>query len=249
MTRSDGHGRTMPIAGHLVELRGRLIKVVAAVLAGTALGLLFARPFLELLIAPMGDARPQSLRPTENIIVYFKVALILGLVLAMPVILYQILAFVVPGLTSKERRALKIVVPAATGLFALGVAFSAFIMLPFSVAYLSSFLSDLIEPQYSIDYYISFVFNFVLWIGLSFELPLVVAFLAYVGVVTPQGLAKRRRYAIVVIAGLAALITPTPDPFNMLVVMIPLYFLYEFGVLLARLTYRPRSMYSAPSVN
>ncbi len=240
MTQPDGHGRVMPVTGHLIELRGRLIKVVAAILAGTVLGLVFARPFLELLIAPMGDARPQSLRPTENIIVYFKVALILGLVLAMPVILYQILAFIVPGLTSSERRVMRIVIPAATGLFALGVAFSAFIMLPFSVAYLSAFLSDLIEPQYSIDYYISFVFNFVLWIGLSFELPLVVAFLSYVGVVSPQGLARRRRYAIVVIAGLAALITPTPDPFNMLVVMVPLYLLYEFGVVLARLTYRPR---------
>ena len=239
----------MPITGHLVELRNRLIKVVAAVLAGSVLGMVFARQFLELLIAPMGDARPQSLRPTENVIVYFKVALILGLVLAMPVILYQLLAFIVPGLTGRERRALRIVVPAATGLFALGVAFSALIMLPFSVAYLSAFLSDLIEPQYSIDYYISFVFNFLLWVGLSFETPLVIAFLAYVGVVTPQGLAKRRRYAIVVIAALAALITPTPDPFNMLIVMVPLYLLYEFGIVLARLTYRPRTTYAASSTN
>ncbi len=249
MTQHDGHGRIMPISGHLIELRSRLIKVVAAVVGGTVLGLVFARPFLELLIAPMGDARPQSLRPTENIIVFFKVALILGLVLAMPVILYQILAFVIPGLTPKEKRMLAIVIPAATGLFALGVAFSSFVMLPFSVAYLSSFLSDLIEPQYSIDYYISFVFNFILWIGLSFEMPLIVAFLAYVGVVSPQALAKRRRYAVVVIAALAALITPTPDPFNMLVVMVPLYLLYEFGVVLARLSYRPRSLYSAPTAN
>ncbi len=247
MTQGDSRGRVMPITGHLIELRGRLIKVVAAVIAGTLLGLVFARPFLELLIAPMGDARPQSLRPTENIIVFFKVALILGLVLAMPVILYQIFAFIIPGLTHKEKRALAVVVPAATGLFALGVAFSAFIMLPFSVAYLSSFLSDLIEPQYSIDYYISFVFNFVLWIGLSFEMPLVVAFLAYVGVLSPQMLTKQRRYAIVVIALLAALITPTPDPFNMLVVMLPLLLLYEFGIILARFTYRPRLLHSAPS--
>ena len=147
----------MPIMGHLRELRDRLIKVVASLLVGTVLGTVFARRFLEILISPMGAARPQSLRPAENIIVYFKVALILGLVIAMPVIIYQIVAFIVPGLTRGEKRALAIVIPGATLLFAIGVAFSALVMLPFSLDYLSHFLSDLIQPQYSIDYYISFV--------------------------------------------------------------------------------------------
>ena len=243
MTMPNDREAVMSFTGHLMDLRARLIKAVASVLVGTVLGTIFARSFLALLILPMGEARPQSLRPAENIIVYFKVALILGLVLAMPVILYQIIAFIVPGLTRGERRALYFVIPAATLLFAIGVAFSSLVMLPFSLNYLSSFLSDLIEPQYSIDYYISFVFNFVVWIGLSFETPLLIAFMARLGVVSPTQLGGGRRYAIVILALVAAIITPTPDPFNMTLVMVPLYILYEFGIILARWFYRPRSTY------
>jgi len=152
-------------------------------------------------------------------------------------------AFVVPGLTPKERRYLYTIVPAAALLFALGVAFSSLVMLPFTLSYLQSFLSDLIEPNYSIDFYISFVTNFVLYVGLSFETPLVIAGLARLGVVSPAGLRKGRRYAIVIVAIVAAVITPTPDPFNMTLVMLPLLLLYEVGILLARFTYRPRPSY------
>ena len=233
----------MPIVGHLRELRDRLIKIVISLVVGTALGTAFARRFLEILISPMGVARPQALRPAENIIVYFKVALVLGLVFAMPVIVYQMVAFVVPGLTPGEKRALTIVIPGATLLFAIGVAFSAFVMLPFSLDYLGRFLSDLIQPQYSIDYYISFVANFIVWIGLSFETPLIIAFFARLGVVSPTQLRRGRRYAIVILAVVAAVITPTPDPFNMTLVMLPLYALYEFGIILARFFYRPRTAY------
>ncbi len=139
MTMPNDRESVMSIAGHLMDLRDRLIKIVTSLVVGTALGTTFARRFLALLISPMGVARPQALRPAENIIVYFKVALVLGLVFAMPVIVYQIVAFVVPGLTPGEKRALTIVIPGATLLFAIGVAFSALVMLPFSLNYLSSF--------------------------------------------------------------------------------------------------------------
>jgi len=241
MTLPNNRESVMPIMGHLRELRGRLIKMILSLMGGTVLGTVFARRFLESLILPMGNARPQSLRPAENIIVYFKVALILGLVLAMPVIIYQIVAFIVPGLTAGEKRALYFVIPGATLLFAIGVAFSSLVMLPFSLDYLGHFLSDLIQPQYSIDYYISFVANFIVWIGLSFETPLIIAFFARLGVVSPAQLRRGRRYAIVILAIVAAVITPTPDPFNMTLVMLPLYALYEFGIILARLFYRPRT--------
>ncbi len=240
MKQPPNREAVMPILDHLRELRQRLIKVVAGLLVGMVFGTFFARRFLEILISPMGDARPQSLRPAENIIVYFKVALILAVVAAMPVIIYQFLAFVIPGLEKREMRALYFVIPAATLLFAVGVAFSALVMLPFSISYLSNFLSDLIEPQYSIDYYISFVTSFVFWIGLAFETPLIIAFLARMGVISPEQLRRGRRYAIVILAIVAAVITPTPDPFNMMLVMLPLYVLYEFGIVLARIFYRPR---------
>ena len=233
--------RRMSVWEHLAELRMRLIRAGLALIAGIFVGLFLTRPFLELLISPLGENRPQSLRPAENILVYFKVDLILALVLAMPVIVYQIFAFIMPGLTPKERRYVIAVAAAAALLFGLGVAFASLVMLPFTLRYLQSFLSDLITPSYSIEFYISFVTNFVFYVGLSFETPLVIAALARLGIVNPDQLRRGRRYAIVLIAVVAAVITPTPDPFNMTIVMVPLILLYELGILLARLVYRPRT--------
>ncbi len=235
----------MTLLEHLVELRARLVRASIALVVGILVAIPLTRPFLEILISPLGTNRPQSLRPAENIMVYFKVDLILGLLLAMPVIIYEIFAFVMPGLTPKERRTVLVVSGAATLLFGAGVAFSSLVMLPFTLSYLQSFLSDLIQPNYSIDFYISFVTQFVLYVGLSFETPLIIAALARLGIVSPTQLAKGRRYAIVLIAVVAAVITPTPDPFNMTLVMIPLILLYELGIILARFTYRPRPSFSA----
>ncbi len=243
MTAEPVNEQRMTLLEHLIELRMRLIRAGLALIAGILFGIVLTRPFLELLISPLGDNRPQSLRPAENILVYFKVDLILGLVLAMPVIVYQIFAFIMPGLTPKERRYVIGVSLAAAVLFGLGVAFASLVMLPFTLRYLQSFLSDLIVPSYSIEYYISFVTHFVFYVGLSFELPLVIAALARLGIISPKQLRKGRRYAIVIIALLAAIITPTPDPFNMLIVMAPLIVLYEVGIILAHFAYRPRPTY------
>ncbi|MFQ6014942.1 MAG: twin-arginine translocase subunit TatC [Anaerolineae bacterium] len=233
-------GKKLTIIEHLEELRERLIKSVIAVAVTTLISLIFTSRFLELLIAPMGERKPVALRPTETIVIYFKVALIIGLVMAMPVILYQLIRFLVPGLTRRERTYLYILVPSGTLLFAVGVAFASFIMLPFSIKYLQGFLGDIVSPTYSIDYYISFVTTLVFWVGVIFETPLIVAFLARIGVVSPRLLTSNRKYAILITAIIAAVITPTPDPFNMLLVMAPLLILYEVGVLLARITYKPR---------
>ncbi len=239
----------MPLREHLLELRRRLVWSVGGLVVTTLISLAFTRRFLEILISPMGNARPQSLRPAENILVYFKVAIILGVLLDMPILLYHLFAFIVPGLTKKEKRLLAFVIPAATLLFGLGVAFASLVMLPFSLSYLQQFLSDLIQPNYSIDYYISFVSNFVLWVGLSFESPLIIAFIARVGLVSPKQLLSGWRYAIVIIAIIAAVITPTPDPFNMTLVMAPLVLLYGLGILLAHFSYRPRPTFGDEDEN
>lgn len=231
----------MSIIEHLSELRDRLIKSVLALLVGTVLSLAFTPRFLEFLIAPMGGRRPISLKPTESIIIYFKVALICGAVLAMPVIVYQVIMFLLPGLTKTERKYLRVIVPGATILFAMGVAFASFVMLPFTIKYLQNFLADIIQPTYSIDYYISFVTTMMFWVGVIFETPLIIAFLARVGIVSPQMLTSNRKYAIVLIAVLAAVITPTPDPVNMALVMAPLLVLFEVGIILAKILYRPRT--------
>lgn len=230
-----------PIIEHIRELRDRLIWAAAALLVGILIGMIFAKGFLEVLIAPLqGTSQLQLLRPTENIIIYFKAALILGAILAAPVIVYELVAFIVPGLTKSEKRMLYYTMPLALILFATGVAFCAFVVLPFTLRYLQTFLTDLFKAEYSVGYYMSFVANFVLWVGVAFETPLVIALLARLGVVTPQQLVATWRYAIIIIAVAAAIITPTPDPFTMGVVMLPLLALYVLGLVMARFTYRPR---------
>jgi sec-independent protein translocase protein TatC len=230
----------MTVLEHLVELRHRLIKAVLALIITTFFSLLFTRRFLTLLTVPMGDSLPQAISPTETVVIYFKVALISGLVLAMPVIVYQLISFIVPGLYLHERRYLYIIVPAASLLFASGVAFAYYVMLPAAIPFLLGFMGDIVRQQWTIEKYMSLVTGLLFWAGVIFETPLVVAFLAYLGIVSPGMLWKNFRYAIVVIAIIAAVATPTPDPINMSLLMLPLILLYLLGIVLALFVYRRR---------
>lgn len=225
----------LTIIEHLEELRDRLIKAAIALTVTTLLSFAFAKRFLEILIAPMGETPPVSASPTTTIVVFTKVALISGVALAMPVLVYELISFISPGLTRQERRYLYLVLPGATLSFVVGAAFAYFVMLPTAIPFLKGFLSDIIEPNWFIDRYISFITSLLLWVGLSFETPLVIFFLSKLGIVTPATLSRYRKYAILVVAIIAAVITPTPDPFNMILVMVPLILLYEIGILLAKL--------------
>lgn len=227
--------RQLTIIEHLGELRDRLIKSVIALTVTTLLSFVFTRQLLQLLIAPMGETPPVSSSPTTTIVVFTKVALISGVALAMPVLVYQLISFIAPGLTRQEKRYLYLVLPGATISFVAGAAFAYFIMLPTAIPFLKGFLGDIIEPNWFVDKYISFITSLLFWVGLSFETPLLMFFLAKLGIVTPAALSRYRRYAILVIAVISAVITPTPDPFNMILVMGPLILLYEIGILLARL--------------
>jgi sec-independent protein translocase protein TatC len=229
----------MTLLEHLVELRGRLVKASIAILITTAISFIFADQLVDILTIPIGGREAlESIDVTENIGVFMRVSLISGLVLAMPVIVYQLIRFIVPGLTREERRYLWIIVPSASLLFLVGVAFAYFVMLRAAVPFLISFLDIPTSPRP--QSYFGFIGRLMFWIGVSFETPLILAFLARLGIITPQSLSKNRKYAIVLIAAIAAAITPTVDPMNMLLVMAPLLLLYELGVLLSRLTYRPR---------
>jgi sec-independent protein translocase protein TatC len=240
---------------HLKELRSRLIKAFAALLIAMTASLAIPLPWtadlaipltqwgwatisrqlLTILILPMGDTMPQALRPTESIGNYMKVALICGVTLAMPIIVYQLYRFVAPGLDPKEKRYLILLVPGATLCFVTGMAFAYFVMLPAAIPFLQGFLDDIIAQQWAIGEYLSFVTSLLFWIGVAFELPLVVFFLAKLGVVNAEMLTKNFKYAVVAIAALAAIITPTVDPLNMILVMGPLIILYVLGILLAKL--------------
>lgn len=232
-------GVRMTLMEHLKEFRDRLIRIVIALVVATALGFIFSDYLIDVLAVPLGGRQAlEAIDVTENMGVFMRVSLLAGVAIAMPVIVYQVLAFIVPGLTKGERRALWIVVPGATALFLAGVAFCYFVMLPVAVPFLISFLNIPTKPRPST--YFGFVTQLMLWIGLAFETPLIMAFLARIGIVTPQLLSKYRRYAIVVCAVIAAVITPTVDPVNMSLVMVPLVLLYELGVILARIMYRKR---------
>lgn len=231
----DGEEAVMPLMEHLKELRTRLIRAAIALLITTMASFAVAKDVFVILLRPLGNASVQALRPTESLGNYMKVALLCGVILAMPVIVYQLGRFLAPGLTKKERRYLYLLVPGATLCFVTGVAFAYFIMLPAAIPFLQGFLADIIKQDWAIGEYLSFVTSLLFWLGVSFELPLFVYFLAKLGLIDAKTLSKNRKYAIVVIAVLAAIITPTVDPLNMMLVMGPLIILYELGVLLAKL--------------
>ncbi len=226
----------LTIVEHLEELRDRLIVVAIALVVSTVFSFVFTDWLLKVLvhIAPP-DLQIIALHPTENFVVYMKVALTAGVALAMPVILYEIVRFLLPGLTPQEKRYVLFLVPGGTLSFVAGLAFAVALVLPAAIGFLMRFEGDLIKSQWSIENYINFVTMIMFWMGIIFELPLVMFFLAKLGIINPQMLGQFRRFWIVLAAVIAAAVTPTPDPVNMMIVMVPLLLLYEVGVILTRI--------------
>lgn len=222
----------MPLLDHLRELRSHLIKAALALIIATLLTSFLAGEIIKFLIKPYGSEL-QTLGPTENVITYFRVALLSGAALAMPVIVYQLLTFIMPGLTRAERRWVYLSVPFTTFLFLAGILFAWYIMVPAAIDFLANFRSDLFRNEWTAKEYISFVVSLAFWIGVSFQTPLVIFILAKVGLVTPGFLARNWRFAIVIVAVISAVITPTVDPFNMALLMLPLLGLYGLSIILA----------------
>ena len=225
----------MSLLGHLEELRDRLIWAAAAVLVGTILAAIFTPQILKLLILPYEPYGEKLvvLGPTEGIAIYFRVAITAGLVLAMPVLIYQFLMFILPGLEDSEKRYVFWGVPAAFVLFLIGVGFAWFIMIPSAIGFLANWQTEVFNQAWQSQKYIPFITSLIFWIGLSFETPLLIFIMAKLDLVTPQFLIKQWRFAFVIIAIASAMITPTVDPFNMALVMLPLIVLYGISILLA----------------
>ncbi len=224
------------ILEHLTELRERLIKCFIALLIGTIVAMFFVEPSIRFLTRPLGDTIPQTLAPTESLAVYFRIAFIEGIALAMPVLAYQIVAFLLPGLLPEERQYLYLLIPGVTISFILGALFCVLVMLPAAINFMQGFLETVVENRWSLDYYISFITRVMLAMGVVFQTPLVLLFLSKLGLVTVKQLSGFRKYAILLTSVVAAIITPTPDPINMMLVMLPLYLLYEVGILLVWIT-------------
>jgi sec-independent protein translocase protein TatC len=230
----SGSTQEMSIWDHLEELRKRLLVAILALVAAAGLAFYFAPHLLNILASPVGGLEKlHVIRVTENISVTMKVSLLGGVILAMPVIVYELLAYILPALQKKEKRWLYFGVPAASLLFLGGVMFAYYVMLPVAIPFLTTFLDT--QSSIILSDYIDFVTNLLFYIGLSFEIPLIVFVLAKFKLVTARLLLKQWRIAILVIAVIAAVATPTTDPVNMAILMVPLFFLYWFSVLLAAL--------------
>lgn len=225
----------MPLAGHLRELRARLLRALAAV----GVGMVATYGLADRLIAAMAAAGGGELyffSPTEAFWTTLKVSFFAGLALAFPVVLFELWRFVAPGLYSHERRYALPFVAGGVLFFAGGLAFSHFVVLPFMLEFLIGFgAAHGLRPMLSIGQYVDFYLKIMLAFGVVFELPIAIVLLAKLGLVTPEFLARYRRYAVLANAVLAAVLTPTADVFNMLLMMIPLLLFYELGILGARL--------------
>ncbi|MSQ06418.1 MAG: twin-arginine translocase subunit TatC [Dehalococcoidia bacterium] len=224
---------------HLLELRRRLFISVLALLAGSGVGFAFYQQILELLIRPArladNGAQLVFIEATELLTTSFKVSMLAGVVLAFPVILYQVVRFVAPGLTRRERRYLLAFLPGAMLAFVGGMAFAYFVLLPPALGFLLTFGADVATPMIRISNLVALILRLLFWMGLVFETPLVMYLLAQLGVVNARMLTRFRPYWLVVAFLLGAIITPTFDPVNQALVAIPLLVLYELGIWLARL--------------
>ncbi len=231
---SEDDNKSMPFIEHLEELRKRLLIALIALGIATLVSFIFAEDVVEVLTQPVGGLSVlQSIEVTENIGVFTRVSLLCGSIIAMPVILYEILAFVVPGLKKSERKWLFGGLVFGTIFFIAGVLFAYYVMLPRTLEFLINFMGVQTVPRFSS--YIKFITNMIFWLGVSFEMPLIIFVLAKLKVVSAAQLLKGWRYAVIVIAVLSAVITPTVDPVNMGLLMLPLIALYFISVLFASL--------------
>jgi sec-independent protein translocase protein TatC len=235
--------REMTLLEHLEELRGRLVAAMVALIVGVVVAIIpiptlnsITGYLFDLIVSNAKNSQVEiiAIRPGETFFTYLEVALVVGATIAMPVIIYQVLAFVTPALYANERRYLFIAVPGVFMSFIAGIVFCYFLTLPFATKFLAGFLQGTVTPQWTIENYVDFVATFMFWVGVMFELPIIMFFLSKLGVVSHQRMASFRKYAFILAFVIGAAITPTPDPINQTIISLPIYFLFELGVILAR---------------
>jgi sec-independent protein translocase protein TatC len=225
----------MSLVDHLSELRGRLVKSVIAIVVGSVIGWLATPSLIAFLRGPLGDRPLVFLSPGEAFFVYLKISVAVGIILAMPVILYQVWAFVSPGLTPAERRVVRPWVPLALVLFAIGV-LVAYVVLPFAMAFLLSFEQPQndIRATITMNNYFGFITTLFLAFGLTMEFPVLLFGLSRVGIVTSARLRAARRYVIVGISIFATVVTPGGDIVSPTVLGLTMYALFELAIVFIR---------------
>lgn len=230
-------GPQLTLAGHLEELRRRLGVCLLALLAAIGLSAVWVERIIAWLSWPAEGLIPQFayFTPTEPLVAYIRVAVLGGVTLAMPVMLWQLWGFVRSGLTAKERAAGLVFVGWGSLQFVAGAAVAYYTLLPAGLRLLLGIGEGSLTPVISIDRYLDFVTTLIFWTGLVFELPVLLVILAKLGIVTAEWLRQQRPYAILVLVIVAALVTPTTDPVSLLLMAVPLLTLYELSIVITRL--------------
>ena len=226
--QDNPNAREMTLVGHLGELRRRIVVSVIAVVAGTLAAYFYIDELMRFVTAPAGKLYFMS--PAEGFFAYLKLAVFAGFMLALPVVLWQVWAFVAPALTSGEKKWAFIMVPGAVLLFFTGVAFAYLLVWPAAVKFFLGFGSESLQPMLSLGQYLSFLFSFILPFGIIFNLPLALLVLAMMGIISSNFLAKQRRMMILVAFIVGGIITPTPDIFTQTMMAIPIILLYEASI-------------------
>lgn len=232
---SERPDKLMSIVDHLDELRTRLIRCLAYITIGVIIGLCLAKVILRFLEAPAGNITFQALSMEEPILVVMKVAFYAGLILASPFLLMEICRFVAPGLTNKERQILTPVVIGSPLLFVCGAAFAYYWLLPSMLHFFSSFGQGVSPINQRLDFYISLVSSILLYMGICFQLPIVIFALSFTNIIDSKKLLSFWRYAVFAAAVIAAIITPDPTAISMLLVMAALTALYFISIALLKM--------------
>ncbi|MEI7998441.1 MAG: twin-arginine translocase subunit TatC [Candidatus Omnitrophota bacterium] len=224
---------------HLDELRQRLVKVLICFILATLACYNFVGKIFPLLIKPAGHLVFTS--PLEAFSAYMTLAAVMGFLLSLPFTIYQIWAFVGGALRPHEKKFIAIFAPLSLLFFLLGVSFSYFVAIPLTYKFLMSFSSEFMQPMITVNNYMGFIANMLISFGITFELPLVLAFLAKIGIATPEFLCQKRRHAIMIILIVATIITP-PDVVSQVLLAVPLVILYEVGIIFVRFTYKHKTL-------
>ncbi|MBD3218330.1 MAG: twin-arginine translocase subunit TatC [candidate division Zixibacteria bacterium] len=225
----------MPFLDHLEELRLRLIKSVSAVLVFGIAAFVFSEQIMNFLSKPV--EKVYFMAPTEAFMVQIKISLLVGVLIAAPILIYQLWMFILPGLYEKEVKLVFPIVLASSVFFYGGGAFCLFYVIPIAMRFLMQFGGENLDPLISVSEYFVFVTRMVLAFAIVFELPVVSFFLGRVGLLTSKMLGKGRRYAAIIILLMSAILTP-PDIFSQVALGVPLYLLYELSILIVYLTGR-----------
>lgn len=224
----------MTLQEHLTELRDRIFKVCIGIAAAFVIGFILTPTALRQIADGAGVPEFDPRGPTDALTMWFKIALYIAIGITLPLIIYQLVAFLAPGLTRQEKRWLYSCLPFIAILFATGVSYAYFVAAPRALDFLKNVLAGLfdwdgLDAQETVQFYLTLMMG----LGISFQLPVVMFIFAKIGIVTPKKMRQWRRYAFLLIVIASAIITPSTDPINLMMVAVPLSILYEMGIVIS----------------